>query len=134
MREILFRAKRVDNGKWIEGFILNEKHSKIGYYNNGYDFSIVEVIPETVGQFTLTDKNGKKIFEGDILKVHYEDYSSKKEFIGYVKYIVGAYGISYGQDRHFLEFAAMTSYIRGYEVIGNIYDNSELLKENENES
>ena len=76
MREILFKGKQVDNGEWVEGYYLNQRESltdkKACYIatNNGYGFNYISVIPETVCQFTeLYDKNGRKIFENDIVRL-----------------------------------------------------------------
>lgn len=92
MREILFRGKRVDNGEWIEGHLIwcedgrariIPSHTDIFCYE--MDESIIQtvahrVIPETVGQYTgLTDRNGTKIFDGDIIRFDENLYTVQLE-------------------------------------------------------
>ena len=142
MREILFRGK-TDDGKWVEGVFIPDcleslKNQQVGWgwikrhwLTGEFDVhtETVEVIRETVGQFTgLTDKNGKKIFEGDIVKFHTETYTQEYDTIGVIEYFNGAFGIAYGNGKHLLEFNSMSMYVRWYEVIGNIHDNPELLE------
>ena len=67
-REILFKAKRTDNGEWVEGYLWSKR--TIGYTSPVGNTDEIVIDPETVCQYTgLTDKNGKKIFEGDILRI-----------------------------------------------------------------
>ena len=139
MREILFRGKRKDNGEWIKGYYLcigGKYHyilTGILDITKGFpDLVKYEVIPETIGQYIgLTDKNGKEIFEGYILKVcRGEDIE-----IGYVIYDerMAAYSVSVTENDClvFIDwFIAKQEDNRVWiEVIGNIHDNPELLKE-----
>ena len=136
MREILFRGKRIDknnpanNGKWYEGvyFPENDITPAIIYSGTRHNHGVF-VDPETVGQYTgLTDKNGKLIFEGDIV-----DILTENEEIGIVAYDDGGFlvkadsGFLVNADAFCVDFH---SYINGtdLEVIGNIHDNPELLK------
>ena len=121
MREILFRGKRTDNDEWEYGDLWCNPYGKrvvciVSPINDQGTTGGNEVDPETVGQFTgLTDKNGVKIFEGDIIR--YEDD------IGYVIYN--------GDDARFLvdspNMYISMDYSNEFEVIGNIHDNPELL-------
>lgn len=141
MREILFRGKRVDNGEWIEGDLLRSRGKcYIHKHTDPFDYlgelsgfiKMYEVVPETVGQYTgFTDKNGKKIFEGDICKESIETYVKKWENKGIIEKSYGAFGLASFDKKHFLAFINASIYIRHYEVIGNIYDNPELLEDEE---
>jgi uncharacterized phage protein (TIGR01671 family) len=86
MREILYRGQRLNNGEWIEGNLLlsdDGKVARIIIWNNiGYDEYPVD--PATVGQFTgATDKNGNKIFEGDILRYPPKNRLEENNYVSY---------------------------------------------------
>ena len=134
MREILFRGKRKLGNEWVEGSLHTEKFTDDEEYLC-CEINQCDVYPETVGQYTgLTDKNGKKIFEGDIVKYKYsgsfinniEDGEYITEEIKTVKFCDGMlYPIP------FVEYCADSYYSHGlfdFEVIGNIHDNPDLLK------
>ena len=129
MNEILFRGKRIDNGEWVEGYFVNlwlvnyQRYQPIITDNNAVSY---DVDPSTVGQYTgLTDKNGKKIFEGDIVKT--DKFSEpNKQYI--IKYDL-QFGAFIGQDRYNLYFVTFDGDSGEFEVIGNIHDNPELLKD-----
>lgn len=134
IREIIFRGKRVDNGEWVySSFIMQDKEHKLLSAEvelfDGENWRAV--IPETFGEYTgLKDKNGKKIFEGDICKTYFESYTHSWEEVGVVTEFCGAYGIESADGKHFRAFINESVYTCSYEVIGNMHDNKELLYEN----
>ncbi len=134
MREIIFRAKRKDNGEWVYGFyalFASNKGLKHGIYTGAENGCVIpyEVDPETVGQYTgLTDKNGKKIFEGDIVKGDLGlGYGDNENHIAYIEYQED--GMSFCLVEVLEEdFGKCAEISDDLEVIGNIYDNPELLE------
>ena len=130
MREILFRGKRVDNGEWEQGDLdrgLFANIDFISYFKNIDERVSYEIIPETVGQYTgLTDKNGKKIFEGDIV---IDKYSKEKfGFVGVVIYNPTLTQYQIHSDKQPDYVVNLGSRRDSVKIIGNIHDNPELLE------
>ena len=143
MREILFRGKRKDNGEWVYGNFVRGCVDDFAYIvefgNKELCRNYVEVIPETVGQYTgLTDKNGKKIFEGDMIKPFNDEIDKMVVEFCHGQFLLCLYGergymAEYGWEESgnygCFEAEPLSSYGDDIEVTGNIHDNSELLKE-----
>lgn len=135
MREILFRAKRIDNGGWVEGYFaigkwyLDEKERyailpiDLCFYPHCEINEWIEIDPETVCQYTgLKDKNGKRIWENDIVRIE----NSMDEGIGNIEFYGGMWYVD-GEPSNSLH--DIVEYDDGeLEVIGNIFDTPELLK------
>ena len=141
MREIEFRAKRIDNNEWVYGSLIpliqgdfivstdsyNEVeinlHEKLNCNALWEENDFVKVSSETIGQYTgLKDKNGKKIFEGDILEYEFEDIGKQKAYVDWNgKYASFTLEVI-SED---FEYAPIESGV----IIGNIYDNPELIGE-----
>ena len=161
MREILFRGKRQDNGEWITGDLWHNPYSKkeiaiVSPINNQGTMGGNNVIPETVGQYTgMTDKNGVKIFEGDIVELYFLDKTRRNGELITVKntrtMVIEWYKTSFCMRELFRnyhldnEMGVITEIIYDYkgkrkqgvyksnttyflEIIGNIHDNPELLE------
>lgn len=142
-KEILFRGKRCSDGEWVYGFYVESKCSWQGHkphkswivpnaISNGGFFNVLgryAVKDDTVGQFTgLVDKNGVKIFEGDIVRVcdsDYDEYSDQQ-----VKFAHGVFGVDNWTKKY---LTTLSFFLTGgdseysVEVIGNRYDNPERL-------
>ena len=129
MREILFRGKRTDCEAWVEGDLLHYESGEMaickGFSKYGYEATEIigryKVIPETVGQYTgLTDKNGVRIFEGDIVSlVKHDGLIYKVVYVPCRYELVNSKGVNC--------FVLDIYKSENIEVIGNIHDNPELL-------
>lgn len=136
MREILFRGKTYSD-KWVYGYLLKGSIDNDFYILQNVGATPFWINPETIGQFTgLTDKNGKKIFERDIVKCEAVHQEYEDEYLSNYNY----------EDEYLSNYNIEVKYSKGYfypfylngcwrngienvEVIGNIYDNPELLGE-----
>jgi uncharacterized phage protein (TIGR01671 family) len=134
MREILFKAKRIGDDGWVEGyyqkrhnFLGNEEHL-IFPVDSHTVWEYTEINPETLCQFTgLCDKNGKRIWENDILMAHLDESYPEDAAYETVEWGVAGWVMHEANsiDRQYIdEFD-----LEHYEVVGNIFDNPELLQE-----
>lgn len=129
-REILFRGKRVDNGEWEHGSLVIGRmgmSDESVYIADKMTVYHTPVTPETVGQYTgLTDRNGRKIFEGDIVKNVESGKTGRVSYIpehgGFLIYCKSDNCYYWLYDNDFAKI----------EVIGNIHDNPEMLKGDQN--
>lgn len=141
MRQIKFRGKRLDNGKWVHGFLVN-KH----YINRGNPYAniwienhdLIRIDTGTIGQFTgLTDKNGKEIYEGDIVLYESWRHGSVSDipdfkFTYEIRFTMlrwMCHGVGYCQDAAATLLNNDGCIARRIKVIGNIHDNPELIKQ-----
>lgn len=160
MREILFRAKRIDNGEWVEGYygikgkgtdienhyiMVPTFQSSIGNYDYMCYFTDVHIDSETLCQYTgLKDKNGNRIWENDIVSCEHEKYPEDNALEVYplfpepikykrnyaVEFINTGSSYGYRLRNKSIHFMLTGNVIQNHkiEVIGNIFDNPELLK------
>ena len=153
MREILFRGKRTDNGEWVEGYYYKAKYCRTDdelcdyitvphpkEYNEPSSHYIVN--PDTVGQYTgLKDKNGTKIFEGDMINPFNDEIDKMVVEFRLGQFLLCLYGergymAEYGWEEGnyvFFEADPLLSYCDDIEVVGNIHDSPELLRGKQND-
>lgn len=133
-REILFRGKRINGGEWVYGMTISNGTIKRKAKDISFEVGVnkwVGMHPETLGQYTgLKDKNGKKIFEGDIVHIKGDVYDFSEvgvDFHRIVSFYDGAICLSAGDWLHI----PIGNYVHGLEdwdVVGNITDTPELMK------
>lgn len=124
MREIKFRGKRLDNGEWVYGYYSPVKlpiFGTMGHFINEDGYQAIEINPDTVGQYTgLKDRNGKEIYEGDIVSI----ITDCAAFLYKIVFDKGCFCMA---DKEGDIWDVITE--EGIEVIGNIHDNPELLED-----
>lgn len=137
-RVIKFRGKRIDNGEWVYGYVDGTMYIDVVVIHT--ETGTFEVEPETVGQFTgIVDKNGNEIYEKDIIKaINYYCKTSYKQKTGYIAWLAQECGFvivwkEYDSRLGHRNRGGGYYHDNSLEVIGNVFDNSELLKGGDND-
>lgn len=149
MREYLFHGKRVDNGEWVEGYLVYNKARKQYYIMDDVDSFPVPVHKDSVGQWTgIYDINQRKIFENDIVRTQpyldrpYSKNRQSKQFIGVVEYYTCHFKNNLNDLHEQIYDAGWKVKVKDYgkythgawsdfyecEVIGTAFDNADLLE------
>lgn len=133
-REILFRGKDKATDQWVYGDYTHNEGLNTHYISrnvNNTSRKAWEVDPDTIGQYTgFKDKNGKKVFEGDIVHLKGDGFDGSEVGVDYhriVSFYDGAFCLSIGEGFHF----PIGNYFHGlddWDVVGNVTDNAELMK------
>lgn len=141
MREILFRGKRIDNGEWVEGSLINDgsgrcfiaAHPSLAFGPTSKDeingetlwgfYPFFEIDQRTIGQYIGFTANGKRIFDGDIL-----DYFGISYVVSWSKELLTYIVTSVNNKKDYLFYLNKSNTDKVY-VIGNIHDNPELLED-----
>jgi uncharacterized phage protein (TIGR01671 family) len=125
MREILFRGKRIYEDEWVEGSLICFADGCYFVCVQGENMDFMDkfgVIPETVGQYTgLLDKNGKKVFDGDIVEAY--NLLGESEGIGVVRWSDTFAGWHISKTK-----SMYCANIMSYKIIGNVFDTPELVE------
>ena len=130
MREILFRAKRVDTGEWVTGYYVNGDFTggnNTRHYIFVYPNTYYEIYTETICTYTgLTDKNGQKIWENDILVAHVDEKFPEDETYEQVIWHESGFCT---MEKNSTDCEPLDGFdTRYFAVCGNIFDNAELLE------
>ena len=127
MRDYIFHGKRVDNGEWVEGNLTVWPDGSASIDNGPTMTSpLYAVIPESVGQYTgMKDKNGRKIFEGDIIQRVWDDHPTVYRVI--FDELLAAF---IGEVRPYGQFTTFDGDGEHFEVIGTVFENADLLESN----
>ena len=139
----LFKAKRIKDAQWIEGYLIYS-FTGVPFIITEYDHILAlvardEIDPETICQCTgLKDKNGNLIWENDIVKkefyTDYDAYANSEKYIGVMRYEDGGWWVKTQMDvgqilvRSIIDVLAFSKDVEHFEVLGNVFDNPELLE------
>ena len=127
MDRYLYKAKRLDNGEWVQGYLFGIWEKRYILWGMTNDIpNMIEVDPTTICQCTgLKDKNGKLIWENDIVRGKMHGNYGYRKLVGVVQYYIDAFKVNVKPNSFWGDYKNIPN---ACEVIGDIFDNKELLE------